>query len=162
MGCPHSGQGTGASRRAARRRRYQSQYSASATGNASVLDAASASSTGGPLTPEPLLASETLLKALADHPYLPATAAANPKTPAAALRQLFAAGPFLIEYLLGLDHAVLADARRADDTGLNGGDKTLFAGFADYLAQLAAADQQQGTARAAEFRSDEQVAAAAP
>lgn len=79
------------------------------------------------------------------------------------LRQLFAAHPtadhFLFEYLLGLDHTILAYARRADDTDLNDtDDKTLFAGFADYLAELTAADQQQGTARAAEFRSDEQVA----
>ena len=79
------------------------------------------------------------------------------------LRQLFAAHPtadhFLFEYLLGLDHAVLAYARRADSTALNG-DKTLFAGFGDYLTQLIAADQQQGTALASKFRSDEQVAEA--
>lgn len=77
------------------------------------------------------------------------------------LRQLFAAYPtahhFLFEYLLGLDHAILAYARRADSTDLNE-NKTLFAGFPDYLAELTAYDQQHGTALASEFRGDEQVA----
>ncbi len=78
------------------------------------------------------------------------------------LRQFFADYPaadyFLFEYLLGLDHAILAYARRADGTALSADDPALFAGFADYLAQLTATDQQQGTVRAAAFRSDEQVA----
>jgi hypothetical protein len=78
------------------------------------------------------------------------------------LRRLFtesaAADHFLFEYLPGLDHAILAYARRADDTNLNDGDKTLFAGLADYLAELTAADRHQGTALANAFRSDEQVA----
>ena len=77
------------------------------------------------------------------------------------LRQLFAAYPtadhFLFEYLLGLDHAILAYARRANDTDLNE-DKTLFTGFPDYLTELTAYDQQHGTALASELRGDERVA----
>lgn len=76
------------------------------------------------------------------------------------LRQFLATYPaadhFLFEYLLGLDHAIVAYALRADESVL--GSATLFKGFEAYQTTLAAHDQQHSTRQLHDFRGDLVVA----